>query len=351
MSDAALPTEPQALAQLLSASRAELAAAQRQIQSRDVLIEHLKLQIARLKRRMFGRSSEQLQGELAQLVLALEQCQGPVRTDTAAPVAPAAVVSSRTARRPVRRPLPAHLPREVQILAPACQCPQCGGAMDRLGEDVSEMLEYVPARLKVVRHVRPKLRCGACVLIVQQSAPSRPIARALAGPGLLAHIIVSKYADHLPLYRQSAILARQGVELDRSTLADWVGGASRLLMPLVDAIGHNVCGGNKVHADDTPMPVLDPGRGQTKTGRLWTYVRDDRPAGSDVPAAVWLCYSPDRKGVHPKEHLRPLRGALQADGYSGFNGLYDRRHHPLTQVACWAHVRRKSWSSPRCWTD
>jgi hypothetical protein len=154
-------------------------------------------------------------------------------------------------------------------------------------------------------------------------------------------VIVSKYADHLPLYRQSAIFAREGIDLDRSTLADWVGGVSALLDPLIGAIGRHVLAAEKLHADDTPVPVLSPGRGSTKTGRLWTYVRDDRPAGSDAPPAVWFRYSPDRKGERPCQHLARFRGFLQADGYSGFNGLYDRRQDPLMEVACWAHVRRK----------
>ncbi len=161
-----------------------------------------------------------------------------------------------------------------------CDCPACGGALRAFGEDVAEILEYVPSRFKVIRHVRPKFSCTACQQIVQAPAPGRPIARGLAGPGLLAHVLVSKYCDHLPLNRQSQIYAREGVDLDRSTLADWVGQASALLRPLVDALQEHVLSGNKLHADDTPVPVLCPGRGTTKQGRLWTYVRDDRPSGT-----------------------------------------------------------------------
>jgi transposase len=191
----------------------------------------------------------------------------------------------------------------------------------------------------VVRHVRPKLSCVSCQRIVQVHAPSRPIARGMAGPGLLAHVLVSKYADHLPLYRQAQIYARQGVELDRSTLADWVGDCSRLLRPLIDTLGSYVMGAYKLHADDIPVPVLEPGRGKTRTGRLWTYVRDDRPSGSKDPPAVVFRYSPDRKGEHPQAHLKPFKGALQADAYSGFNELYVG--DDIVEVACWAHVRRK----------
>jgi transposase len=212
--------------------------------------------------------------------------------------------------------------------------------LSKLGEDVSEMLEYVPASFFVVRHVRPKLSCTKCDHIVQAAAPTRPIARGIAGPGLLAHVLVSKYADHLPLYRQSEIYARHGVELERSTLADWVGGTSELLDPLVETLRRYVMAAGKVHADDTPVPVLAPGNGKTKTGRLWTYVRDDRPAGDTAAPAVWFAYSPDRKGEHPEQHLRQFRGALQADAYAGFNQLY-KEDGRIQEIACWAHVRRK----------
>jgi transposase len=201
------------------------------------------------------------------------------------------------------------------------------------------VLEYVPACFRVIQHVRPKLSCRRCERIVQAPAPSRPIARGLAGPGLLAHVLISKYCDHQPLYRQSEIYARQGVELERSTLADWVGGTSELLGPLVEALRRHVMAASKLHADDTPVPVLAPGNGRTKTGRLWTYVRDDRPAGDTAAPAVWFAYSPDRKGEHPKQHLRMFHGALQADAYAGFNQLYEDGR--IQEIACWAHVRRK----------
>ncbi len=211
--------------------------------------------------------------------------------------------------------------------------------MRKLGEDVSEMLEYVPASFVVIRHVRTKLSCTKCDCIVQAEAPSRPIARGMAGPGLLAHVLVSKYCDHLPLYRQSEMYARQDVELERSTLADWVGGSAQLLEPLVEALRRYVMAASKLHADDTPVPVLAPGQGKTKTGRLWTYVRDDRPAGDSAAPAVWFAYSPNRKGEHPERHLEKFRGTLQADAYAGFNQLYENGR--IEQAACWAHVRRK----------
>ena len=175
--------------------------------------------------------------------------------------------------------------------------------------------------------------------MIEAPAPSRPIERGLAGPGLLAHVLVSKFADHLPLYRQSEIYARQGVEIERSTLAGWVGASSELLTPLVEALHKHVLSASKIHADDTPIPVLAPGSGKTKTGRLWTYVRDDRPAGEDTAPAVWFAYSEDRKGEHPRQHLKDFKGALQADAYAGFHHLYG--DGAIYEVACWAHARRK----------
>ncbi len=173
---------------------------------------------------------------------------------------------------------------------------------------------------------------------MQASAPSRPIERGIAGPGLLAHVLVAKYGDHLPLYRQSQIYAREGVELERSTLAEWVGSAARLLRPLVDALRCHVVSGPTVHADDTPVPVLAPGRGKTRTGRLWAYVRDERPAGQTSAPALWMAYSPDRKGEHAQQHLQDFTGVIHADGFAGYDKLYDSTR---TEAACWAHVRRK----------
>jgi transposase len=218
-------------------------------------------------------------------------------------------------------------------------CPDCGGALKQIGEDVAEQLEFIPEHFKVIRHVRPKFACGNCSTLLQAAAPSRPIDRGMAGPGLLAHIAVSKYLDHLPLYRQTEIYARQGIDLERSTLADWIGGIARLVTPLAELIGRYVVAATKVHADDTPVPVLDPGRGKTKTGRLWVYVRDDRPAGSNDPPAAFYRYTPTREGVHPRAHLKDFRGTLQADGFSGFDALYVEGR--VREAACWAHARRK----------
>jgi transposase len=328
----------EALQALLIAEHQERITTEERLRSRESEIEHLQLLVAKLRRMQFGRSSEKIQRQIEQLELRLEELEenqaGSEAKHEAAPT------KAATAAKPSRRPLPEHLPRETHKHSPAeTVCPDCGGTLRSLGEDVSEMLEYVPARFKVIRHVRPKLSCAICERIVQAPAPTRPIARGLAGPGLLAHVLVSKYADHLPLYRQSEIYARDGVELERSTLAGWVGGTSSLLEPLVEALRRYVFNCHKLHADDTPVPVLAPGTGKTKTGRLWTYVRDDRPAGDSAAPAVWFAYSPDRKGEHPERHLRDFRGTLQADAYAGFNQLYQPGH--IHEAACWAHVRRK----------
>lgn len=329
-----LPDDIETLKRLLSERDAKLAAAEQQTLYLRACIEKLELQIARLKRMQFGRSSERMAQQIEQLELLVEELQASqAQAKSASPVRGEPKVV------PMRKPLPTHLPRETVVHEPDSNCPDCGSAMKRLGEDVAEMLEYVPAHWKVLRHVRPKYACRCCERIVQVAAPSRPIERGLPGPGLLAHVLVSKYADHLPLYRQSTIYARDGIEIDRSTMADWVGGSARLLTPLVDALGRHALGAGKLHVDDTPAPVLEPGRGKTKTGRLWVYVRDDRPAGDTTPPAVWFRYSSDRKGTHPAEHLQHFAGILQADGYAGFDQLYGKGR--IVEAACWAHARRK----------
>ena len=323
---AELPDDIEALKALVLEQRAQLA-------FNLTEIEHLKLLIAKLKRMQFGRSSERLDREIEQYELRLEELQ-----TAQAELPPALKPKAEEKSKPVRRPLPDHLPREQVLHQPKCECPDCGAAMRKIGEDVSEVLEYVPERFRVIRHVRPKLACTACERIVQLEAPSRPIDRGIAGPGLLAHVLVSKYADHLPLYRQAQIYAREGVELERSTLAGWVGGCFRLVDPLIEALGRYVMAAGKLHADDTPVPVLDPGRGRTKTGRLWVYVRDDRPAASTEPAAVLFRYAPDRRGERPREHLKKFSGTLQADAYAGFGHLYEGGR--IREAACWAHARR-----------
>jgi transposase len=332
-----------ALKALILSQHDELVATQERLLSRESEIEHLKLLIAKLRRMQFGRKSEKLERQIEQLELKLEELESAkaCRASESIPDFVSTASSNLIATtKPARQPLPEHLPREIRTYAPKEEaCSDCGGRLRPLGEDVSELLEWVPGSFKVIRYVRPKLSCAGCERIVQAPAPSRPIERGLAGPGLLAHVLVAKYCDHQPLYRQAEMYAREGVELERSTLADWVGGSSRLLEPLVEALHRHVMSAHKLHADDTPVPVLAPGNGKTKTGRLWTYVRDDRPAGDSTPAAVWFAYSPDRRGEHPREHLHSFSGTLQADAYAGFHHLYAGER--IKEAACWAHVRRK----------
>jgi transposase len=338
-----LPDDIAALKALLLASECrvqerddQVAGLEAQLNTRAAEIEHLKLWISKLRRMQFGRKSEKLDHQIEQLELQLADLQADEGE-----VVKAIPETDRAPRnKPVRKPLPDHLPRDEKVHLPTADaCPSCGGGLRFLGEDVAEQLEYVPASFRVIRHVRPKLACSCCDAIVQAPAPSRPIERGIAGPGLLAHVLVAKVADHLPLYRQSVIYAREGVDLDRALLARWVGAASALLRPLVDAIRRHVLAATKLHADDTPIPVLAPGNGKTKTSRLWTYVRDDRPSGDTAPAAVWFAYSPDRKGIRPQTHLAGFRGVLQADAYAGFNALYESG--AIQEAACWAHARRK----------
>ncbi|MGH7715295.1 MAG: IS66 family transposase [Vulcanimicrobiaceae bacterium] len=323
----------------LVAKDAELVAKDAELLSHTIELEVLRLTILKLRRLQFGHKSEKRERQIEQLELWVEELESlnAQRTDAL----PESVESATITRAPKpRREFPAHLPREIQTIAPCEEaCPDCGGVLKHLGDDVSEILELEPVRFKVIRQVRPKLACAGCDTIVQAPAPARPIERGMAGPGLLAHVLVGKYADHLPLYRQSEIYAREGVELDRSLLAQWVGQTSALLAPLIDALRKHVFTSEVVHADDTPIPVLAPGRGKTKTGRLWTYVRDERPCGGEAAPAVWFSYTPDRKGEHPQRHLQDFNGILQADGYSGYSKLYESGR--VMEAACWAHVRRK----------
>jgi transposase len=328
---AALPDDVETLQRIVHS----LVAERTSLSEAKAEIDRLNLIIKKLQRNQFGRRAEQLDGD--QLQFALEDLNADLaRTEARLPLA-----KSRTPNGQDERPsLPAHLPREdrrLDVEHKVCSC--CGGALHLIGETVSEMLDHVPARLRVIRICRPRYGCRACGTIHQAPAPERPIAKGLATPALLAHVLVSKYCDHLPLYRQSQIFARHGVELDRSTLANWVGGAVWWLEPLQARLAEHVFAAPTLFADDTPIPVLDPGRGRTKTGRLWVYARDDRPwNGPDPPAAVYF-YSPDRKAERPASHLASFRGIVQVDGYPGFERLKEGGYIKL--AACWAHARRK----------
>jgi transposase len=354
LATAELPDDMVSLRAFALACQSELKVAELSVQYKALEIEKLKLQLAKLRRMQFGRSSERITRQIEQLELRLEEletgeaeaaakAEADTDTDTAEPVAPI-----RERSQPKRQPLPDHLPRQDVVHQPAddgaCKCPNCGKGMGKLGEDITEVLDYVPGHFRVIRHVRPKYACTACDAITQAPAPAVPTPRGRATPATLAHLLVSKYCDHLPLYRQSEIYAREGLEIDRSTLGDWVGQAAWLLDPVVAAIRKHVFAAEKIHGDDTTVPVLAPGLGRTATGRLWVYVRDDRLfAGPAAPAAAYF-YSPDRGAEHPTAHMAGFTGFLQADGYAGFEGLYNparTKPGPITEVACWAHCRRK----------
>lgn len=304
---------------------------------RDSEIEKLRLIIRQLQRGQFGRRSERL--DPGQFHLALEELDADIgRAESRQPVPPAA--DNDTEDKRSRLTFPEHLPRdEVTLDVDHRTCSTCGGPLHEIGVTTSEMLDWVPASVRVIRIRRPKRGCRSCGTIHQAPAPERLIAKGMAAPGLIAQVLVSKYCDHLPLYRQTQIFARHGVRLDRSALANWVGGACWWLEPLHRLLAKNVFASSKLFADDTPIPVLDPGRGRTKTGRLWVYARDDRPwAGVDPPATVYF-YSPDRRAERPASHLNGFRGVLQVDGYAGFERLTVGGSVAL--AACWAHVRRK----------
>jgi len=321
---------------------------------RDAEIVTLKLTIAKLRHARFGVSSEHGSRLIDQLELQLAEMVERRSEETTTAEIASPPEDLHEARKPARRPLPDHLPRERKLHASPMQCSCCGGTSFRkLGEDVTETLERVPASWKVIQHVRERIACRACDTVLQTPAPTHPIARGRAGPQLLADVLFGKYGAHLPLNRQSEIYAAEGVDLDVSTLADWVGAAAATLMPLRDEIEKHVLAAERIHADDTTVPVL--AKGQCTTGRLWTYVRDDRPfAGSAdagghaerqqraAPAALYH-YSPNRQGEHPERHLATFSGLLQADAYAGFKGLYNagRKPGPIFEAACWAHGRRK----------
>jgi transposase len=343
-----LPKDFEQLKALYLAQTAELAAARAGLLSKTLEAEKLKVQIARLKRMSFGASSERVRRELEQLELKLEEIE-TAEAQAEAVAKPAAAEPAQPAQEEApakkqRRKLPEALPRRDIVHEPASACPACGGTMRKVGEDVTEILEYIPGRFEVIRHIRPACSCRKCEAMAQKPMPSLPIPRAQAGAGLLAHVLIAKFCDHLPLYRQAEIYARDGVDLDRATLASWVGKAAWLVEPLADRIGRHVMAGSVIHADDTPVPVLAPGNGKTKEGRFWIYLRDERPHDGKAPPAALYRYTPDRKGERCREHLAAFKGHLHADGYPGFAKLYEEKDGkpPLvTEVACWAHVRRK----------
>lgn len=351
-----LPDDPALLKALIAALQAENAKISATLRAHDQLIQTLRLRIAKLKKQVFGQSSEKIEREIEQLELALEDLLiASAESETAATDGDldgaAFEADEDVADRPSRRRprVSASTPRERRELDPGTCCPDCGGDLRVVGEDVSEMLDLIAAQLKVVQIARPKKSCRRCERMVQVPAPSRPIPGSMAGAGLLAHILVSKFDDHLPLYRQNEIFARMGADIPDSTLVDWCGRAMKVLAPLIERIEADVMASDLLHADDTPIRVLDRasrdkglGKG-VKKGRIWAYIRDQRPwAGTAPPGAVYD-FAPDWKEEHVHRNLANTRGILQADGYKGYAKLYDPDPDGtprLREAACWAHLRR-----------
>lgn len=327
-----LPEDP---AELRTVSKLLMA----EVQSQAYQIEKLKGQLAAHQKARFGSKSETLD----QLAFDLSE---DAEIEAAAEAQKATLASNDddgdqpTKRKHSRKPLPDHLDRVDEVLSPGEACSDCGGNLRQLGEDVTEELEYIPGRFVVRRIVRPRMACSCCEAFSQAPLPSRPIERGRPGPGLLAHVLTSKYCDHLPLYRQSAIYAREKVDLHRSTLTDWVGRSTALLEPLADHIGKLVRAGPALFADDTPVKMQTKTKTKkAKTARLWSYVRDERPWQGQASPCAWYQFSVDRKGEHPVNHLSGYKGTVHADGYAGFNGLF--REDKASEQACMVHVRRK----------
>ncbi|HYA74273.1 MAG TPA: IS66 family transposase [Roseiarcus sp.] len=350
----AVPDDVEALKEALTIERerrlvaeADAAAAKARLSDDEALIAHLKLQIEKLRRELFGPRSERTAHLLDQLELQLEELETAATEDElaaeqAAAKAGTTVVRSFERKRSARKPFPEHLPRERVVIAPPKTCPCCGGSrLSKLGEDVTETLEVVPRQWKVIQHVRERFSCRDCESISQAPAPFHAVPRGWAGPSLLAMIVFEKFGQHQPLNRQAERYAREGVPLSLSTLADQVGSCVNALRPILERIEAHVLAAERLHGDDTTVPVL--AKGKTDTGRCWVYVRDDRPFGGRAPPAAVFYYSRDRSGEHPRGHLASFAGILQADAYAGYDRLYepDRAPGPVTQAACWAHARRK----------
>jgi transposase len=347
----ALPSNLAAAHAMIIAERAaRLTAEAERDQSRssasqtDALVAHLKLEIEKLKRALYGVRSESKQRLLEQLELQLEDAEAAATEDELAAerTASANQVAPLVRRRPARKPFPAHLPRERMVIAAPSECPCCGShKLSKLGEDVTETLEVIPRRWKVVQTVRERFSCRDCETITQPPAPFHTIPRGFAGPSLLAMVLFEKFGQHQPLNRQSERYAREGVDLSLSTLADHVGACAAVLAPLHALIEAHVLAAERLHGDDTTVPIL--AKGKTDTGRIWVYVRDDRPFGGQGPPAALFYASRDRTAQNPERHLSRWSGLLQADAYSGYNGLYapERKPERIIAALCWSHARRK----------
>ena len=331
--------------QHVASVEAELANARARESATEALIAHYKLQIAKLRREQYGPSAERTRRLLEQLEFGLEELETDATEDDLMAEAAAAKATNVTAfarKRPVKKPFPEHLPRERVVVPAPCSCPACGGnRLSKLGEDVTETLEVIPRAWKVIQTVREKFACRDCEKITQPPAPFHVVPRGWSGPSLLAMLLFEKYGQHQPLNRQAERYAREGVPLSVSTLADQVGAASFALMPIFRLTEAHVLCAERLHGDDTTVPVM--AKGKTDTGRLWNYVRDDRPFGGCDPPAVIFHYSRDRRGEHPQAHLASWSGILQADAYAGYGELYApaRQPGPILEAGCFAHARRK----------
>ena len=355
-----MPDDPAVLKGMIAALQAENAKMSATLRAHDLLVQSLRIRIAKLKKQKFGASSEKIEREIEQLELALEDLMvATAEADDTPPdedealeqgSPPAEEAEATPEKKQRRRPrVSKDTPRERRELDPGDTCPDCGGDLRMVGEDVSELLDMIAAQIKVIEIARVKKSCRRCEAMVQEPAPSRPIPRSMAGPSLLAFILVSKFDDHVPLYRLNEIFARMGADIPDTTMVDWCGGAMKTLSPLIEKLEADVMSSAILHADDTPIRVLDRSRKDkglgkgVKQGRIWAYVRDQRPwSGAAPPGAVYY-FSPDRKGEHPRGHLAGSEGILQADAYAGFKDLYERRADGTQQfreAACWAHLRR-----------
>jgi transposase len=326
----------------IAALKAELIEARAKLSGAQALIAHLQLVIAKMKREMFGPRSERSQRLIEQLELQLEELAASAGEDETKAQPKQVQVQGFTRRQAPRRNFPAELPRRRIVHPAPSACPCCGSSkLSKIGEDITETLDVVPRQWFVTEHVREKFSCRSCEKVTQPPAPFHPIARGFAGPSLLAMILIDKYANHQPLNRQSDKFACEGIELSVSTMADHVGACAATLMPIYELIKAHVFAAERIHGDDTTVPVL--AKLKTRTGRIWTYVRDDRPFGGPASPAAVFFYSPDRAGIHPEQHLAGYCGILQADAYAGFKALYapDRKPGPITEAGCWAHARRK----------
>lgn len=345
------PSEIDVLRAALAAAEARAAAAEEEltqaravVSASDAVIRHLQLQIAKLRREQFGHSAERHARLIEQLEMQLEDLEtdlGQDRAKTDATVAKTTVAAFER-RRPARKPFPEHLPRERVVIEPPASCTCCGSArIVKMGEDITETLEVIPRQWKVIQTVRKKFTCRDCEKISQPPAPFHPTPRGWAGPNLLAMVLFEKFGQHQPLHRQAERYAKEGVEISLSTLADQVGACAMALQPIHDLIRAHVLGAERLHADDTTVPLM--AKGGTQTARLWTYVRDDRPFAGGAPPAALYYFSTDRRMEHPTRHLAGWTGILQADAYGGYNGVYDaaRKPAPVFSALCWSHARRK----------